>query len=132
MLNNPVIKKLIEAGISITFQEPQTIFSGANTKLEKEGVKMIGAVEGFYKSSYVYLCEFNNELHCIARYGEDEGIITSIDDLARINLEWWEYSQSKGWKQPEDFWLPHLIRLGLVDVETKQIITPKSGTEHAE
>ena len=129
MLNNPVIKELIEAGVEIKFQKTPVGFSNADATLEKKGVSLVGAIEGFYKSNYVWLCELDDgELHCIARYGEDEGIIKSIDDLAKINFNWWDYSRDRGWTkptEPEEFWLPHFIRLDLVDVEDKQVITPK-------
>jgi len=127
MLNHLVIQELIEAGVEITFKKTPVEFSGANKRFEAENVTLVGAIEGFYKSNYVWLCIINDELHCIARYGEDEGVVNSIDDLARINFTWWEYSSDRGggWEDPEDFWLPHLTRLGFV--KTKQVFIPKHG-----
>jgi hypothetical protein len=124
MFNNQVIQELVKAGVQIKFGLAKDVsFTGAKDALLEAKIETVGIIEGFYKSNEVFLFEKDGEICCMSRYGTDEGIINNIDSLAGINYCWWRSSRDRfeDWQEPESFWLPHLIRMGLVKAETKTI-----------
>ena len=114
-----LIQTLVKKGLEITIQSGPADFTGVIKRFDEWGITTYGTIEGFYKSSYIWLCEHDGAIHAVSRYGDDEGVITSMEDLASINFDWWNYSESKGWGDPESFWMPYFEQLGLVEVETK-------------
>jgi hypothetical protein len=129
MLENPVIQNLMDSDFSCAVIAVKEVdCTGARDALRAEHIKNVLLVRGFYKSGevYLYITLDGKEVRCISRYGTDEGVIHDLDDLARINARWWESSRDRwhGWEKPDEVWLPHLLRLGLVRVETRTVYLP--------
>ena len=85
-------------------------------------------LEGFYKSSGITLVYDDVEQNWVAtaRYNE-KTVVNTLDDLVHLNYQWWQYSKDRyeGWANPEEEWLPLMVKLGLVTVktETKTVTT---------
>lgn len=107
---NKIIEELIENNIPvITTFNPQT--------KKKEYI-----LEGFYKSGTVKLIETDDKLTAIARYNEETNI-ESLYDIVQLNYEWWISSKERfdGWKNPDQLWIPLLIKYNFIKHVIKTI-----------
>lgn len=89
-----------------------------NYTVSKAGVYL----EGFYKSSGVTLNydDVAQQWVATARYNE-KTVVDTLDDLVHLNYQWWQFSKNRyeGWANPEENWLPLMVKLGLVTVKTE-------------
>jgi hypothetical protein len=75
---------------------------------------------GFSKSGEAEIYENDGFVYCKTRYDKINQI-NNFDDLVHIAFIWWkDYSDTEPFKTPDQNFLPHFLRLGLVEkvVET--------------
>jgi hypothetical protein len=81
-------------------------------------------IGGFYKSDTITL-EWDETEDCLQAHQRYGGMtqVRDFRDLVIINYDWWLSSKDRhtGWSAPDQRWLPHLIKEGLVEEVTKTV-----------
>lgn len=107
--SNPIFGQLISSGISFTvFQD-------------RSNLRTVYRIEGFYKSGFCDLQEIDGKLFAYTRYDQSD-VIESMEDLIRLNYDWWQNSKWKGWTEPEAGWGEMFVAQGLAK-KTEKVVT---------
>lgn len=96
------IEELVEAGIDVFLQKGGKFY-----------------IEGFYKSGSITIEWDTSQWVACARYNEVTRIDT-LQDLVELNYDWWQRSKDRceGWEQPNDKWVPLLLKYGYIKAKT--------------
>jgi hypothetical protein len=94
------IEELLQEGVRVLFERDSN-----------GGVQFV--LDGFYKSGEATVCLLDGAWVAKTRYKQIDPV-ESVEDLVRINHEWWKYSQNRNtfWEQPDGSWIGLLEKYG--------------------
>lgn len=111
-----VIRELIYSGIPVTL------------KCEKGQTRFY--LEGFYKENgSAYLAYIEDDLVFYGRYSDETNfcVVDELRDIVQINFKKWVIYKDSGvqeWEQPNELWLPLMLKFNLVTLENQPKYIP--------
>lgn len=108
-------------------------FPGILAELIQSGVQVLVTknsfvLGGFYKSGDIQLRRLAGDRTSYTAFDryDCETTINELRDLVEMNFDWWQRSKKRGnpgWEQPNEMWIPLLVKFGFVAKQTVDVYT---------